>query len=289
MVSLKESILLSESESVRQNTLDTNKGCYTERSLTDQSEKKSINITPNSLSKIKEIRIGNANKVTIGNLNINSIRNRFEQIKEIVLKYIDILVVTETKLDETFLEFLFLMDGFSKPYRLDRNKNGGGIMIFIRYTVSSKILEKHIFPNDVESIFVELNFRKCKWLLCGTYHPPSQSDEYFLNNLDKALDTYSRYNKVLLMGDFNTQTSEQRIEFFLYTCELCNLVKEKTCFKNMQNPSCIDLLLTNNVYAFQQTIATCTGLSDCHKLLKTTVSRSQTKENTYRGYKQFDS
>ena len=89
----------------------------------------------------------------------------------------------------------------------------------------------------------------------------------------------------MLLGDFNTEISES----FLYTPELCNLVKEKTCFKNMQNPSCIDLLLTNNVYAFQQTIATCTGLSDCHKLLKTTVSRSQTKENTYRGYKQFDS
>ena len=96
-----------------------------------------------------------------------------------MLKYIDILVVTETKLDETFLESLFLMDGFSKPYRLDRNKNGGGIMIFIRDTISSKTLEKHIFPNNVESIFVELDFRKCKWLLCETYHPPSQSDEFF--------------------------------------------------------------------------------------------------------------
>ena len=161
----------------------------------------SINTASNSLSKIKELRIGNANKVIIGNLNINSIRNKFEQLKKTVLKYIDILVVTETKLDETFLESLFLMDGFSKPYKLDRNKNGGGVMIFIRDTISSKILEKHIFPNDVESIFVELNFRKCKWLLCGTYHPPSQSDEYFFNNFDKALDTYSKYDKVLLVGD----------------------------------------------------------------------------------------
>ena len=60
----------------------------------------------------------------------------------------------------------------------------------------------------------------------------------------------------------------------------------------MQNPSCIDLLLTNNVYAFQQTTTICTGLSDCHKLvltvLKTTVPRSQPKEITYRDYKQFD-
>ena len=93
--------------------------------MTDQSEKKSVNTTPNSLSKIKEIRIGNANKVIIDNLNINSIRNKFEQSKETVLKYIDILVVTETKLDETFLESLFLMDGFSNPYTLDCNKNVG--------------------------------------------------------------------------------------------------------------------------------------------------------------------
>ena len=60
------------------------------------------------------------------------------------------------------------MDGFPKPYRLERNKDGVGIMIFIRNTISSKILEKRNFPNDVKCIFVELNFRKCKWLLCGT-------------------------------------------------------------------------------------------------------------------------
>ena len=148
-----------------QTTLDANKECYSEGSLTDQSEKKSINIAPNSLSKIKELRIGNANKVIIGNLNINSIRNKFDQLKETVLKYIDIVLVTETK---TFLESLFLMDGFSKPYRLDRNKNGGGVMIFIRETISSKILEQYIFTNDAECIFVELNFQKSKWLLCGT-------------------------------------------------------------------------------------------------------------------------
>ena len=156
---MKESLLLSESEKVRQNTLEANKECYSEGSLTDQSEKKSINTAPNSLSKIKELRIGNANKVIIGNLNINSIRNKFEQLKETVLKYVDILVVTETKLDETFLGSLFL--------------NGGGVVIFMRGTISSKILEKHIFPNDVGSIFAELTFRKCKWLLCGTYHPQS--------------------------------------------------------------------------------------------------------------------
>ena len=123
---MKESLLLFESESVRQNTLEANKDCYSKGSLTDQSEKKSINTVRNSLIKMKELRIGNANKVIIGNLNIISIINKFEQLKETVLKSIDIIVVTETKLDETFLDSLFLTDGFSKPYRFDRNKNGGG-------------------------------------------------------------------------------------------------------------------------------------------------------------------
>ena len=101
-------------------------------------------------------------------LNTNSIRNKFEQLNKTVLKYIDILVVTETKLDETFLKSLFLMDGFSKPYRLYKNNNGGRIMIFIRDTTSSKLLEKHIFLNHVKSILVKRNFRKCKWLLYVT-------------------------------------------------------------------------------------------------------------------------
>ena len=114
---MKESLLLSKSGSVRQNTSKANKECYSEGSLTDQSEKKSINAAPKSLSKIKELRIGNANKVIIANLNVNSNRNKFEQLKETVLKYIDILV--ERKLDETFLDLPFLMDGFSKPYRFD--------------------------------------------------------------------------------------------------------------------------------------------------------------------------
>ena len=85
-------VLLSESEKVRQNSLEGNKECYSEGSLTDQSEKKSINTAPNSLSKIKELRIGNANKVIIGNLNINSISNKFEQLQETVLKYIEFLL-----------------------------------------------------------------------------------------------------------------------------------------------------------------------------------------------------
>ena len=51
-------------------------------------------------------------------------------------------------------------------------------MIYIREDIPSKPLDKHVFPYDMEGLFAELSFKKCKWLFFGTYHPPSQADIY---------------------------------------------------------------------------------------------------------------
>ena len=91
----------------------------------------------------------------------------------------DILIITETKLDDTYPILQFHIDGYSMPYRLERNRNGGGVIIYVREDIPSKVLRKPLFPNDIEGIFVEIIFRKSKWLLCGAYHPPSQSDQYY--------------------------------------------------------------------------------------------------------------
>ena len=97
---------------------------------------------------------------------------------------------------------------FAEPFRLDGNRNGRGVMIYIRDDSHSRLLSKHVFPSDTEGLYIEINFRKCKWLLLGTYHPPSQSDQYYFNNLDKSLDTYSNYEKTLLVGDLKGQTTD---------------------------------------------------------------------------------
>ena len=33
------------------------------------------------------------------------------------------------------------------------------------------MLTKHKLPDDIEVLFIEINFRKCKWLLCRLDHP----------------------------------------------------------------------------------------------------------------------
>ena len=79
-----------------------------------------------------------------------------------------------------------------------------------------------IFNNDdplgpIEGIFVEINLRKTKWLLFGTYHRPMQNDEYYFEKVTHALDIYLKgYDKFLLTGDFNTQEHEKTLKSFLY-------------------------------------------------------------------------
>ena len=43
---------------------------------------------------------------------------------------------------------------------------------------------------------------------------------------------------------------------------LYSLIKQPTCFKNPENPSCIDLILTNKPNSFQTKCVIETGLSD---------------------------
>ena len=77
-------------------------------------------------------------------------------------------------------------------------------------------------------MFIEINLRKCKWLLLGTYHPPSQSDKYYFEQIGTALDVYNmNYDKMLLVGDFNAEEYEKYLGSFLYDYDLKNLVKEK--------------------------------------------------------------
>ena len=108
----------------------------------------------------------------------------------------------------------------------------GVVSLYMWEYIPSKILTKHVLPTDIETLFTELNFRKCEWLLSKIYHPPSQFDQYFFHILDNALDVYSNYENILLVGDFNAQIVETCLDTFLCQHELKNLNKEPTCYKH---------------------------------------------------------
>ena len=95
----------------------------------------------------------------------------------------------------------------------------------------------------------------------------------------------------MLFGDFNAGESEPCLSRFLYEYNAKNIVKENTCFKNVSNPSCIDLFITNNPLSFQKTVAFTNGLPGFHKMAITLMKISFKKhsiERHYRNYKYFD-
>ena len=255
------------------------------------------NVNPDdAINILREIRVKNVNRVIIGTLNINSLPSKFEQLKLIIGNFLDVLVIQETKLDPSFPSGQFVINGYKRPYRLDRNRNGGGVIIYVREDIPSKVLDKHNFSENIEGLFVEVNLRKMKLLFFGTYHSTHPvyglTDIKYFEQLGLALDVYSNYDKFLLAGDFNVEEDKDCLQEFLFHYNAKNLVKEKTCFKSIENPSCIDLFITNSYQNFQSTTTVATGLSDFHKMvitvLKNTFPKAKPKVIQYRDYKKFD-
>ena len=84
---------------------------------------------------LNEIRQKNPNRIIIANLNINSRRNKFEMLKEVISNKIDILLISEKH--DTLTH---------------RTEHGGGLMLF----VPSKLLPN---VNPSVNICVKINLR----------------------------------------------------------------------------------------------------------------------------------
>ena len=75
-----------------------------------------------------------------------------------------------------------------------------------------------------------------KLLFVVCYKPPSQS---------KTINVFStKYDNILLMGDFNLTIENKHLEKLLNVLNLKSLISPRTCFQST-NPTCIDLILTN--------------------------------------------
>ena len=75
---------------------------------------------------LRNLKLNNANKIVIGHLNINSIRNKFDSFKYLIDENIGIILLSETKLNDTFPVNQFIINGFHAPYRADRTDKGVG-------------------------------------------------------------------------------------------------------------------------------------------------------------------
>ena len=156
---------------------------------------------------LKSLRKDNLNKHIFAHLTTNSILNQFELLSEQIKGNVDVVIISETKIDGSFPVRQFLVEGFCTPYRLYRNSKGGGILLYVREDIPSNLITVDI--NPIESFYVELNLRNNKWLINCSYNPHKSLIGNHLDAVSKTLDLHSStYDKIILLGDFNTEIDE---------------------------------------------------------------------------------
>ena len=243
------------------------------------------------LEKVLNLRKINPNNVMFGFLNINSLRNKFSDLRSMIQGKFDIFTVGETKIDASFPDAQFFMEGYTRPYRKDVSAHSGGLITYVNSDIPSHLKTDFSVPADLQVIPIELNLRKTKWLVVSIYRPPKQALDYFIRELSVMLDFYSsKYQNMLVMGDFNVEPGDVQFNSFLQQHGFHNHINAKTCWKSPTG-SCIDLLLSNRKHSFKHSGVAETGLSDHHSMiysmLKTTFIKSNPRKFIYRNLKNF--
>ena len=80
-------------------------------------------------------------------------------LKEVVGNKTDILLISETKLDNTFPLNQFILEVFTPLHRLNRTTHGGGLMLFFRGDIPSKLLPNTNPSGNIGNIFGKINLR----------------------------------------------------------------------------------------------------------------------------------
>ena len=107
-------------------------------------------------------------------------------------------------------------------FRKDRNRYRGRIIFYVSDNLRCKSLTTEI-DNLTETIFLEVNVRSSKWIFVGCYKPPSSNEEFFISNLSKIINAFlTKYDNILVMGDFNLTVENKHLEELL---NLFNLFK----------------------------------------------------------------
>ena len=89
-------------------------------------------------------------------------------------------------------------------YRKDRNKTGGGLLLYVNEDLPGKIMNSNKFKENSEIILFEFGVSNKKWHYQVIIKPPQKNDLSFINKLNLALNFFSPiYQNFGLLGDFN--------------------------------------------------------------------------------------
>ena len=161
--------------------------------------------TSNMFPEIKLFRKTHKQNFIFVHVNINSYRHTFSHLQEILRgRFVDLLITSESKLDGSFPNSQFNVEGCTID-RQDKSASRGGLILYIRADIAHRRMPKfecNCF--GMESICLEINNGVSKSLISSIYKHPQLSDPTFLSHISGMADKQFLYNDDLtFVGDMN--------------------------------------------------------------------------------------
>ena len=131
-------------------------------------------------------------------------------------------VLAEANIDEGFPNLQFVIHQCEIQTRRDRNKNGGGLIEYVRKGLICKSLEDTTDLNS-EIILPQITIKNSKWTIFSAYRPPCNPKiGNFLGDLSSLLNkNLSKYDNVIIMSDCNIDVKDKTNPNFDKFSELC--------------------------------------------------------------------
>ena len=201
---------------------------------------------------------GVASGLRILHLNIRSLRNisHLSQLRELNNREnFDIITVSETWLNTTITSAEIKLDGY-KLFRLDRlHKGGGGVCVYVRSELKSKVLKDFSFISDrnFHQLWLSVQVKKSKAIvLCVAYRPDDTSLSFFEDTLKPVYIQALTMNKpIIILGDQNCygldSTCREYVALNGFVCEmnLQQLIKQPTRI-TATTESLLDIILVSD-------------------------------------------
>lgn len=147
---------------------------------------------------------------------------------------LDILTLNETRLDSTVRDCEVEITGYD-IVRKDRNRNGGGVAVYIRKRIPY-INRQELIPNVLEAICIEVNKPKSKPLLVTTWYRPPNSKIELFHYFEKFLESVDDENKELVIaGDLNCNLLQP--EGNSYTSKLLDIMNTFQLQQHIRTPT----------------------------------------------------
>lgn len=227
-------------------------------------------------------------------VNINSFRHKFAFIHELLRKnVVDYLAISESKIDESFPNNQFNIEGYSL-YRQDCTSSSGGLLIYLRSDLPQRRLENiECNSNGIESLCIEIIVGKCKTIIACVYKHPKVANEIFKDCMSEMADKLLiSCQDLILLGDMNCCPNKSNtIKDFCDMYDLSNIIKDPTCHKG-QTPTLLDVILVSNPKRYAGVLNSICNLSDFHNIIGAATRRFAPSMIPrcifYRSYKHFD-